>query len=481
MLEVMLLYYPVIATGLTLLVDVGVSCHAVLYKRDTRAAIAWVGFIWFVPVVGAILYLLFGINRIERRARQLRGRRPQPGSIPVGCSLADGLDRALDPGVGHLRTLAKLVGDVTHRPLLSGNRVTPLVNEAAYTNMLQAIHEAGSSISLTTYIFDNDPAGQLFLEALSSAVARRVEVRVIVDDVGARYTWPSIVRPLRRAGIPVARFLPKLIPWAFPYANLRNHRKIMVVDGRVGFTGGMNIREGHSAELKPRHPVDDVHFRVEGPVVTQLQEVFVDDWAFCTGEPLAGDRWFPPSAEAGAVFARGISDGPDDDFEKLRTTILGALACAQSSVTIVTPYFLPDSGLITALNITALRGVQVDILLPQVNNLRLVQWASTALLWQVLERGCRVWLSPPPFDHTKLMVVDGTWSLLGSANWDPRSLRLNFEFNLECYDRELAAGLERLIQLKLRRAKCLTLNDLDGRGLPFKLRDGVARLFSPYL
>jgi cardiolipin synthase len=359
--------------------------------------------------------------------------------------------------------------------------VTPLVNEAAYTAMLQAIDEAARSITMTTYIFDNDRAGQMFLEALARAVGRQVEVRVIVDDVGARYTWPSIVRPLRRAGIPVSRFLPKLMPWAFPYANLRNHRKILVIDGRLGFTGGMNIREGHCPEWKPRHAIDDLHFFVEGPVVTQLQEVFVHDWAFCTGELLAGEVWFGPTEKVGAAFARGISDGPDDDFEKLRTTILGALACAESTVQIVTPYFLPDSGLITALNITALRGVQVDILLPQKGNLRLVQWASTAQLWQILERGCRVWLSPPPFDHTKLMIVDGLWTLLGSANWDPRSLRLNFEFNLECYDQNLAQDLGELIQQKLKRCQPLTLADVDGRSLPIKLRDGVARLFSPYL
>jgi cardiolipin synthase len=181
------------------------------------------------------------------------------------------------------------------------------------------------------------------------------------------------------------------------------------------------------------------------------------------------------------VLARGISNGPDDDFEKLRLTILGAIACARSSILVVTPYFLPDASLITALNVAAMRGVEVDIVLPAENNLTLVKWASTALLWQVLERGCRVWLSPPPFDHTKLMLVDGLWTLLGSANWDPRSLRLNFEFNAECYDRELATSLTHRVRSKMKQARPVTLADVDGRSLPIQLRDGVARLFSPYL
>ena len=160
---------------------------------------------------------------------------------------------------------------------------------------------------------------------------------------------------------------------------------------------------------------------------------------------------------------------------------LGALACARSSVRLVTPYFLPDPGLISALNTAALRGVAVDIVLPRRSNLRLVQWASAALLWQVLEHGCRVWRTPPPFDHTKLLLVDGAWALLGSANWDPRSLRLNFEFDLECYDRGLAAALEGVVQGKLKQAQPVTLADVDGRRLPVRLRDGAARLLSPYL
>ena len=229
------------------------------------------------------------------------------------------------------------------------------------------------------------------------------------------------------------------------------------------------------------HPIRDLHFRISGPVVTQFQEAFADDWTFCTGELLEGDSWFSAAEPEGPVLARGIPDGPDDDFETLRLALLGAIASAQSSILVVTPYFLPDASLIAALNVAALRGVQVDIVLPAENDLALVQWASTALLWQVLQRGCRVWLSPRPFDHTKLMLVDNLWTLFGSANWDPRSLRLNFEFNVECYDRQLATSLTDLVQSKIQQSRSLTLADVDGRSLPRRLRDGGARLFSPYL
>jgi cardiolipin synthase len=181
------------------------------------------------------------------------------------------------------------------------------------------------------------------------------------------------------------------------------------------------------------------------------------------------------------VLARGIADGPDLDFDKIRLTMHCAIDCAQRSIHIVTPYFLPDQTLILALNVAAMRGVDVNILIPEKNNLLLVQWASMAQLWQVLQRGCKVWLTPPPFDHSKIMLVDDVWSFVGSANWDPRSLRLNFEFNLECYGRELAAQLREQVELKRQSARQITLADVDGRGLLVRLRDGVARLATPYL
>jgi cardiolipin synthase len=162
-------------------------------------------------------------------------------------------------------------------------------------------------------------------------------------------------------------------------------------------------------------------------------------------------------------------------------TLLGAIAAARSKITIVTPYFLPDRELISALNIASMSGVEVRIVMPGTNNQPLVAWAAMAQLWQLLERGCRVFLAAPPFDHTKLMIVDEVWTLIGSANWDPRSLRLNFEYNVECYDRSLARDMERLADHKLKGAQELSQSVLDARGFPTKLRDGIARLLSPYI
>lgn len=474
-------------TGLILVLEVAltltVALHVVLNKRDPRAALAWIAIVGFIPLLGAFLYYLVGINRITRRARRLRRRprRPKPLANALG-DLPSGAAPALPTEIGYLSPLVRLVDRVTDLPLQSGNSVQPLhEGDQAYPEMLQAIEDAKSSVAVCMYIFTHDEVGLQFVSALARAVARGVAVRVLVDGVGAHFSWRSIVGALRDANVPVARFLPTWFPRHFAYANLRNHRKLMIVDGRVGFTGGMNITGNCWHARQPKHPIHDLQFRLRGPIVARMQEVFSEDWKFATGESLTGHCWFPPVEPAGKLLARGIASGPDEDIEKVRLVMLGAIASARSSIRIVTPYFLPDAGLVSALTIASLRGVQVDILLPRQNDQLLVQWACAAQLGPVLEHGCRVWLVSPPFRHTKLMLVDRAWTLLGSANWDPRSLRLNFEFNVECYDPHLAGNLEKHLESDLVQAERLTLAKWNQRRLPIRLRDGIAALMSPLL
>ncbi|MGD2063509.1 MAG: phospholipase D-like domain-containing protein [Nitrospirota bacterium] len=476
-------YWPHLVGTVTVTLDLVTAAHILLRKEDTRAAVGWLGLVWLAPLVGALMYWTFGVNRIKRRARLLFAQR-MPVTLPE-CNAAvapAALHEILPTDRRHLAHLAELTERVTSQPLVAGNRIIPLVNgDAAYPAMLEAIRDARRSVSLTTYIFDNDRWGRRFRTALRDARRRGVEVRVLIDAVGARYSFPPVAWGLRRDKTPVARFMRSFMPWRFRYFNLRSHRKILVVDGRLGFTGGMNIRAGAVLEEGPRHPVQDLHFRVQGPVVAELQRAFADDWLFTTGEALGGDRWFPELAPVGQAVARGISDGPDEDFDKLRFAILGALACAHRCIRIQTPYFLPDSDLVTGLRVAALRGATVEILLPERGNLRMVQWASTAGLGELLNSGCRVFLAPPPFDHSKALVVDDAWTLLGSANWDPRSLVLNFEFNVECYDPEVATAVTRLFEEKRVASRELKLAELAARPLAVHLRDRAFRLFSPYL
>ena len=271
------------------------------------------------------------------------------------------------------------------------------------------------------------------------------------------------------------------LPWRMPFLNLRSHKKILGVDGRIAFAGGLNIGGENVIRDHPRHPVIDTHFRFEGPVVAQLLDVFANDWAFTTGEHLAGDRWFPElhAMSPGDCIARVVTSGPDQDLEKIEFMILEALACARSAVRIMTPYFLPDDRLITGLALAAFRGVTVDVVLPENSNHPTVDWGSRAHIEPLLAAGCRVWTHPAPFDHSKLMTVDGIWSLIGSSNWDVRSFRLNFELDLEVYDPVVAQQVDALISAQ--QGRRVSAAQLNARSLPVRIRDGAARLMLPYL
>jgi len=471
-----------IVLGLAALVAALVAAgHALLYKRDPRSALGWIVVCLGVPVAGPLFYWMLGINRIHRRAQAWleSGRRLASWHALMPRTDEPPLDE-LPPEAAHLVELRALADQVVNTPLIGGNRLEPLHNgDAAYPEMLAAIVGADSSIHLSTYIFDTDSVGREFVHHLRAAADRGVAVRVLVDGLGEKYSRPSVRRLFAGSRVRVERFLP-LRQGA--YINLRSHRKILVVDGRVAFTGGMNVGGRHMVQHPVvNHPVVDCHFRVEGPVVSYLQQAFLDDWYFAAWELLEGEELFPQLPPYGPIVARAISDGPDKEHRKLHWIIMGALASARRRVCIMTPYFIPDRSLISALATAAMRGIEVMLLLPEKNNLPFVHWASRAYLWEILKHGVRVYYQPAPFVHTKLFIVDDCWCLIGSANLDPRSLRLNFEFNLEVYDEEFAGLLSRDFAVARARSREVTLAEIDARPLLERLRDSTAKLFSPYL
>ncbi|RNC68009.1 MAG: cardiolipin synthase [Desulfuromonadales bacterium] len=454
--------------------------HALIMKRDPRSSLGWIVICLMVPLVGPIFYWSMGVNRIVSRARkwQESGRR-LAGLDHFRAVHAQDAAPALPPGAEYLSELRRLADRVVSVPLLAGNRLVPLEDgENAYPAMLEAVAAARQSIHLSTYIFDSDGAGRRFIAALSDAAGRGVDVRVMIDGLGEKYSFPRARTLMDGTRIRLARFLPLRQGL---YMNLRNHRKLLIIDGEKAFTGGMNLGDRHLVERPVSSVVKDMHFAVEGPVVGELQRVFLEDWHFVTGELLDDERYFPPLALAGPAMARAVGDGPDKEFRKLFLILMGALSCATRQVQIMTPYFIPDRALVAALVTTALRGVEVTLILPEKNNLPYVHWASRAYLWELLQQGIRVFYQPPPFVHTKLFIVDGLWSLIGSANLDPRSLRLNFELNLEVYDRQFAGSLSRHVAGAIARSREVTLAEMDGRPLPEKVRDSAAKLFSPYL
>ena len=472
------------AAGVLHVLIVGVvGTHVLLNKQNEGAAFSWLGIVALSPFIGAALYWVFGINRIRRHAQAElpRGHTPEaPADGPGEAPEAPGLAETLPPRWQGLMRLGLAIHPATY---LDGNDVTPLIDgDEAYPRMLEAIGSATTSVVLSSYIFEYDDAGKRFVDALIAARARGVEVRVLIDGLGVGYGF-SLVRSdrvLRKAGVPTARFLPFLSRAGTRFLNLRNHRKILSVDGRVAFVGGMNIRAGNLLARPSGHHTRDVHFAVRGPVIDQIDAVFADDWQFSSGETLSLPRWRGAKADTGGdVVARVLLDGPDDNYQKLQHALIGAINVARISIDVVTPYFLPPSTVLSALQIASLRGVRVRVCVPARNNLPFVGWAMKANVRKLVGYGIEVVASPPPFDHSKLCVVDDRWTLIGSSNWDARSLELNFEVNLECYDRAFNARVRRLVD-----AKCAAATVLPGTRrdpLPIRLRNNFFRLFSPYL
>lgn len=486
MSEILSTYWPHILVILSVALGTPAAIHAAMTKEEVRSAIGWVGVIVLSPILGAVIYAIVGVNRMRRSTiSQQRALLSHTGH--------DSLDRfdATNDGVAnHLRKryiAMKTLGDrVSQCALTTGNTIEILeTGDDAYSAMLAKINAATRSILLETYIFDRDPIGLRFADALIAATKRGVAVRVLIDAVGARYSIPSIVGHLKEGGVTVDVFNGNIIMGLrLPYANLRTHRKILIVDGTDAFTGGMNIRAGFAAEVVGDNSAHDTHFHLTGPVVTDLFHIASSDWRFASGEVLSGADWIMamPEREPGsAIFLRAVPSGPDKEIEANHRMLMGAFSIAEKHIKIMSPYFLPDRELITALVTAARRGVEVDIVVPAVNNLMLIDRAMRAQFDQLLKDGCRIWRANGPFNHSKLMVIDDHWAYVGSSNLDPRSLRLNFEIDIEVMDNTFAGRIDRRIEGALKDSDPITLPLLQSEPFVNRLIDRIIWLGSPYL
>lgn len=450
--------------------------HVLLTKKDPRSALGWTSLLLFLPIAGLVIYLIFGISRAHSHAEIIMHRiaaiaKQYPHSGNCG---------KVEPLTEEGQRIAALGWRVSALPLCGGNRVTPLHNgDEAYPAMLEAIRSAKNHVFLSTYIFNYGLAARKFINELVAAHERGVDTRVLVDGVGALYSWKKPWKILRDHGVKTTRFRPpRLIPPNFGI-NLRSHRKVLVCDA-IGFTGGMNISDGNlmAIQRKGLSHIQDVQFRFEGPVVSQLRQAFLLNWCFCTNtftplptitEELTGDSQ-----------CRVIVDGPGKDGDALYDLICGVINTAKKSVCIMTPYFLPPCELAGALRSAAQRGVNTQIILPGVNNLAYMHWATDRLLPTLLKAGVKIWRQAPPFAHSKLLAIDGFYSLVGSANMDSRSLKLNFELNMEIYDPEFHDRLVTFMNSTLQKGKEVTLENLMALPMPIKLRNAASWLFSPY-
>ena len=455
------------------------AIHALIYKKDSRAAFGWIAVSILLPFLGPLLYFIFGVNRVRKRAHELKSTISVDGLQKHATQISDDLVSRLPES---LIKLEKVSSRITNLQLFGGNELNSYYSgEDTYREMLKAINNAKDYIYLCLYIFKKDKVGKRFIEALLEAKKRGVNVYILIDGIGEYYSFRKVRGVLIKNDIKVIRFLPpKLVPFNFSI-NLRNHRKLLIIDDNVCFIGGMNISEEYYSDDKNfKTPLKDIHFKVSGPVLMQLKEVFESDWRF-----VGGNINLHPSATTAnsydRIICRTIVDGPGENLDHLSIILLTAINSANKTITLMTPYFLPSRELIAAFQIAALRGVNITIILPEKNNLSYVHWATNHMLWELVGSGVNVYFQPGPFSHSKLFVIDNLYSLIGSANIDPRSLRLNYEVGLEVYDEAFAINLTNYAQEMLRVSRPVTLEEVDNRSLLIKIRDGIAWLFSPYL
>ncbi|MDF2691349.1 MAG: cls [Gammaproteobacteria bacterium] len=458
------------------------AVHALMTKKDPRAALGWTIVCVLLPGLGVIIYCMFGINRIKSLAREWKSfglsrlhhtnaALPRTvGQLPFHCVLPE-----------HYINLIKTGDAILKQPLEVGCELSMLLDGTeAYPRMIAAINNATASVYLSTYIFGATGIGKKFIEALAAAHERGVEVKVLIDGIGVMYSWPSSYYRLRRKKVPVSLFLPPFRSWYYAlHLNLRCHAKIMVVDGKLGFTGGMNIHESnYCPEGEPL--IHDMHFEIKGPVVGQMQDAFLRYWYFSTKQKPKKIVYYDDTP-VGAALCRGIAAGPYQDFPQLQAMLCAAVNCASKRIRIMTPYLILGYPLSSALNSAALRGVNVEIILPEANNLSFVKGASEAMMPALLAHGVNMYYRPGTFAHTKLFIVDDGCAFIGSSNLDTRSFLLNFEYNLEVYDAKFIGKLNEYFDKIKFNSHVITSEWLQSQAFSIKLRNSVFKLFSPYL
>lgn len=449
-------------------------------KPSPSSTVAWLMLIIAVPIVGGSLYLLFGIDRVQPRVRRRRAVTERfTSALP---QLAGHHVHAHDQLNETQRQLMRLAQKLGGTKATVGNRVELFQNtHAAMNSIVEAIRSAEHSIHLEYYIWQPDRIGTKLRDLLVEKALAGVKVRFLYDALGSLKLTRTFLQPMRDAGVEIASFVPGQTfreRWSI---NLRSHRKIVLVDGVIGYTGGMNIGDEYLGRDPHFGFWRDCHLRLDGPTVLQLQEVFAVDWLYATGQDLNDPALFPPPRDVGTVEAQVLSGGPDLPESVFHTLMFSAINEARQTVTLATSYFVPTPAFSAALVAAALRGVRTRVLVSGPVTYWTTYHAGRSFYDELLAGGVEVYEYTRGQQHAKTLSIDGCWAFVGTPNFDPRSVFLNFEVGVVLYDTGIAEQLDHQLDIDLKDATRIELDFWSQRGVLTRLIENGCRLFSPVL
>ncbi len=454
-------------------------------RKEPMAMLSWLLAILFLPYIGMVLYWILGSNWVVRRTKRRRKRVAHLiAKIEAWADQqAGGASREEQPDLpDDLRAIAKLGRRLADLPAVGGNQVEIFQEaNATFAALEAAIRQARHHIHAEYYIWRPDETGIHFRDLLIEKARAGVQVRLLLDAVGCFWITRKFTQPLLDAGARVAYFLPLRLLRRKLSPHMRNHRKIVVVDGRVAFLGSQNIGDEYRGRLRKLSPWYDTHMYVAGPAALFVQRTFAEDWLFATREDLTGEEFFPQPERPGSSIVQILPTGPDQNISPLEQIVFAAVSSARRQIRIATPYFVPGPALRMAFTHACSRGVQVELVLPTRSDALIVLWAGRSFYEELIERGVKIYEYDGGVLHSKLMTVDHRWCMVGSANMDVRSFRLNFEITALVYDQNVTAELANSIDRFCRRARLITVKELRARPWHEPIVEGSARLLTPLL
>ena len=457
----------------------------ILENRSPEKTVSWTLVIILLPLAGFVLYLFFGRN--FRKQKIFSGKELADLLQIESLSEKQLLDLSKkrfseNARVKDKMSLIRLLINNNKALLTEKNKLTVLNNgKEKFPAVMEALSAAKDHIHLEYYIIENDKIGNRIKDILIEKAKSGVEVRVIYDDVGSRNLSKRYIVSLAEAGVEIYPFMPVLFPQLTTKMNYRNHRKVIIVDGKVGFIGGMNIADRYLEGDEELGIWRDTQLKIEGEAVQSLQVVFLTDWHFASGKMISDSKYFPESEIEYIKPVQIASSGPDSDWASIMQVYFAAIAAAKEYIYIVTPYFMPNESVLTALKTAALGGADVRILLPGKSDVRVVYWGTKSYVEELLEAGIKVYFYQKGFVHSKIMVVDDIFCSIGTANMDLRSFHENFEINALVYDSEVATMLKSQFFKDLEKSKEVLFTEFSQRPLFEKFKESIARLFSPLL